>query len=125
MKVFFKTVTVVKPNSSRDASLGISPTSALAVYILTSSSSSLIYSLVFYPLALLSFAESFILCQNYSPPPSFVPIMIDFSLPNYGVYHLVFLFYFYVFLFMVLLFYIILLFFEVLMEFRSAEYYQC
>eukprot|EP00026_Physarum_polycephalum_P011965 Phypoly_transcript_12217.p1 GENE.Phypoly_transcript_12217~~Phypoly_transcript_12217.p1 ORF type:complete len:246 (+),score=35.20 Phypoly_transcript_12217:403-1140(+) len=50
MKVFFKTVTVVKPNSSRDASL-----------------------------------ESFILCQNYSPPPGFVPTMIDFSLPNYGL----------------------------------------
>lgn len=30
-------------------------------------------------------AESFILCQDYSPPGDFVPTMIDFSLPNYGL----------------------------------------
>ncbi len=72
MKVFFKEVTIVKPTSSREASSGIMHYMSILIFRCN-----------------VCFAESFILCQNYSPPPNFVPTMIDFSLPNYGMIKLI------------------------------------
>jgi tRNA (cytidine32/guanosine34-2'-O)-methyltransferase len=73
LKVFFPSVTIAKPKSSRNSSIGTLIIIAIASTRVVGCS--LLITCAVHAVLLL--LESFVLCQHYAPPQGYVPTIIN------------------------------------------------